>query len=108
MIEQVQKLNGVIKMLDMPGVHVDLRDKNNLRERYRVRNNGSNAFERTDISVTYGFVVVSSYGAKNEELENSVISITREDTEGKIENKIAALKAKLQTMAAAEKARNGK
>lgn len=96
MENQVAKLNEVINLLDKPGVHVRLLDKNDIRERYSIRHNGDNAFERTDVAVTYGFVVVTNYGAKNQETDNAVISITKEDVKGEIENKIAELKIKLQ------------
>ena len=98
MNEQIKKLDAVKGLLNTKGVCVRLRDKNDLRERYSIRQNGSNAFERTDVAVMYGMVVVTSYNSQNQQVDNCVISVTKQDVNGKLENKIALLRSQLQGM----------
>jgi len=99
----MQKIDGIMNLLDMSGVHVKLRDKNALRERYRVRHNGDNAFERTDIALTSSIVVVESYDARNQSIGTAVIVLPNmaEPVDKKIlYGKVHNLKTKLRGMAA--------
>ena len=100
MDKQVEKLDSVMNLMGASGVNVRLRDKNDLRERYSIRRNGSNAFERTDVALAYGFVVVTDYDSMNRQIGSSVISVVQKnkDAAGELENKMALLKTKLQGM----------
>ncbi len=111
MSEQIKKLDDFMNALDMPGVHVRLVDKNDLRERYSVRHNGDNAFERTDVAITANFVAVQKYNSKNQQTGTSVITIGNQiglaDRKVML-GKIYTLKIKLQGIVDSERSHNGK
>ncbi len=106
MANEMENIDSVMNLLDMPGVHVKLRDKNAMRARYRIRRNGDNAWERTDVALTANFVVVESYDAKNQSRGAAVIMVTNmtNDADKKLlYGKMHNLQTKLQGMVATAK-----
>jgi len=111
MAKEMENMDKVMNLLNMPGVHVNLRDKNALRERYRVRRNGNNAFERTDIAITASFVVVENYNSLNQSRDTAVIMVTNmtTDTDKKLlYGKMHNLQTRLRGMAELKHSGNGK
>ena len=108
MANEIENIDNVMNLLDMPGVYVKLRDKNALRERYRIRRNGDNAFERTDVALTTSFVVVENYDSQNQSRNTAVIMVTNMATptdKKMLYGKMHNLKTKLQSMSVTKKTR---
>lgn len=111
MAKEIENIDSVMSLLNMPGVHVRLRDKNALRERYCVRRDGDNAFERTDVAITASFVCVEDYDSLNQSRNTAMIMVTNmiSDQDKKLLcGKISNLQTRLRGMAELKHSGNGK